>query len=165
MTEKKKLNTILIVIVLGLWGTVAYKTISRFFYSKDLVLNQSAIKDNLDFDRLNKEDFQLEKIIRDPFLDRLIISDSIVKIRSPQFPLTRKPNAIKVIPPITWPAISYYGYIKSSAKQEELVLVKINGILFRLRKNDSVGDIVLKTVYKDSIELEYNKQKRTVRSN
>lgn len=165
MTGKKKINIMLIVIVLGLWGTVAYKTISQFFYPKEVVSNQAVIENNLDLNKLNKEDFQLEKIIRDPFLNGLTKSDSILKISHPKIEKTRKPDIIKIKPSVNWPSISYYGYLKSSNKQDELVLVKIDGILFKLRKDDSVGDIILKKVYKDSIELNYNKQKKIIRIN
>lgn len=166
---KKKINILLIIVVLGLWGTVAYKTVAHFFSPEVLVANENISNKEFNLDEVNKDTFQLKKITRDPFLNMQNKSiDSISKKDYPKSPIKRIKSSTIVVRPkeITdWPSIFYYGYIKSKSKDEELVLVKIDDRLYKLRKYDQVREIILKQVYNDSIELNYNKQKRIIRIN
>ena len=61
---------------------------------------------------------------------------------------------------INWPNITYYGYIKSKDKIEELILVKIDNQLYKLRKNSNINGLIINKVYKDSIEVSFNKNKK-----
>lgn len=169
MMGKKKINIVLIVIVLGLWGTLAYKTVVQFFFPEALVVNENISNNEFNLDEVNKDTFQLKKIARDPFLNTQNKSfDSIFKNDYSKIPIKKiKPSTIVVRPKeiTNWPSIFYYGYIKSKSKDEELVLVKIDGKLHKLRKNDIFGEIKLKNIYNDSIELDFNKQKKIIRIN
>lgn len=169
MMGKKKINIVLIIIVLGLWGTVAYKTVAQFFFPETLVVNENISNNGFNLDEVNKDTFQLKKVTRDPFLNTQNKSiDSILKKDYSKIPIKKiKSSAIVVRPKeiTNWPSIFYYGYIKSKSKDEELVLVKIDEKLYKLRKYDQVREIILKQIYNDSIELNYNKQKRIIRIN
>lgn len=162
---KKRLNIILILIVLGLWGTVAYKSINRFFSSEQIVMANANSGQNFSFKRIEKDTFQLSKLNRDPFLDKSLVGNtnplpvkkvSYVKaINKPKSIETPKPSPI-------WPQVSYYGYIKSHQKTEELILVKIDNKLLKVRKNQSIEGVIIKRIFNDSIEVGFNKEKKFV---
>lgn len=161
---KKKINIVLIIIVLGLWGAVGYKTITQYFFSKGLIINTDKTNYKLNLNLINKDTFLLENIPRDPFLDEqnhtinpIVIEQypqiSILKVSSKTVDL--KPKEI-----IRWPSISYHGYIKSNGKNQELILLKIDGKLFRVRNNDIVQKLTVKELTNDSIEVSYNQERR-----
>lgn len=164
---KKKINSILIIVVLGLWGTVAYKTISQYFFSKELVANKISLNSELNLNQINKDTFNLEKVARDPFLNKqdqtaVFVSkkdySNTANIKIKTNPVVVKPKEI-----INWPLISYHGYIKSKVKNEELILIKIDEKLYKIIKGDQIEGITLKNVYNDSIELNFNKEKKVIR--
>lgn len=164
---KKKINILLIIIVLGLWGSVFYKTLNQYFFSKNesVVAIHSSAK--IQLNQINKDTFVLQTIARDPFLNnvnREIVSpaptpsanNSLAITRKVNKPIQAKPKEIMI-----WPSISYHGYIKDS--QGELVIIKINQKMFRLRKEASIQGILIKKISSDSIEVDFNKEKKTIR--
>ncbi len=161
---KKRINIALIIIVLGLWGTVGYKTISQYFLKKENNIKEDQFAGNLNLDAIKKDTFNFESINRDPFLNKQYSKpDTIVKnyTRKPMSP--PKLVVIKPKPVTIWPVVSYYGYIKSKIKTDELIMVKINNRLYKLRKNDDVEGLIIRNVYNDSVEISFNKEKRVVK--
>lgn len=169
MTAKKKINIVLIMLVLGLWGTVAYKTVSQYFFSKELVANKTQLNNELNLNQINKDTFNLEKVARDPFLNRQNRTDSLVSKKYyseiPNVKIKTNPIVLKPKVIINWPLISYHGYIRSKDKNEELILVKIDKRLYKLRKDDEIEGVTVKKVYNDSIEVNFNKGKKIIRLN
>lgn len=167
MNAKKKVNIVLIILVLGVWSTVAYKTVSEYFFSKEVVANKTQLNDELNLNQINKDAFNLEKVARDPFLNKQNQTaaffskkdySSTVKVKIKTNPVVVKPKEN-----INWPLISYHGYIKSKVKNDELILVKIDKRLYKLRKGDQIERITLKNIYNDSIELNFKKEKKVIR--
>ncbi|MDI5887617.1 hypothetical protein [Flavobacterium yafengii] len=167
MTAKKKINIVLIIVVFGLWGTVAYKTVSQYFFSKELLVNKTELNDGLNLNEINKDTFNLEKVTRDPFLNRQNNTDSFVSIKYyskiPNLKIKTNPVVLKPKVIINWPILSYHGYIRSKDKDEELILVKIDKRLYKLRKDDEIEGVTVKKVYNDSLELNFNKEKKIIR--
>ncbi|QSB27648.1 hypothetical protein [Flavobacterium sp. CLA17] len=165
---KKKINIILIVVVLGLWGSVFYKTINRFFTSKELAVNNPAGSATVKFNQINKDTFALENVNRDPFLNKQV--QEVVSRPQRQYvpnsnhsgALVKKATAAPTIKHlIVWPAISYHGYIKDS--RGEMVILKIDSKMFRLRKNDLVDGLMIKKISSDSLEVDFNKEKKIIK--
>lgn len=162
---KKTLNIILILIVLGLWGTVAYKSVNRFFSSDEIAKANVNSGQNFNFKRIEKDTFYLDKLNRDPFLDKALVVNTNplpVKKSVPYVKPINKPKPIEFKPSPIWPQVSYYGYIKSHQKTEELILVKIDNKLLKVRKNQNIEGVIIKRIFKDSIEVGFNKEKKFV---
>jgi hypothetical protein len=162
---KKKINIVLIVVVLGLWGTVCYRAVNQYFLSKKLGIKTMDVNKEFKSNQINKDTFRLENSIRDPFLDKQSQSSVLAIIMSS----SKTSNIRHITAPIikskeyiNWPAISYYGYIQSKANNEELILVKINEKMHKLKINEEVEGVTLKKVYKDSIEFIFNKEKKII---
>ena len=164
--QKKRLNIILILAVLGLWGSVIYKSLNRFFPSERngfVNVNQSQ---SLDFKKIRKDTFLLKKLNRDPFLDKALaeVPKIVVNRNTKPVIINKTPNNRPIIKvkEIIWPQVFYYGYIKSQQKTDELILVKIDNKLLKVRKNENIEGLNIKRVYKDSIEVVFNKEKKFI---
>lgn len=163
--SKKKINIALILMVLGLWGTVAYRAASQYFFSDGMALSGIQDQAGVNFSKIEKDTFALEAIGRDPFLNKSVAPVEKPIDFKPSVPRKIKPSATKTIQPkevVAWPEIQYYGYIKSRERKEELILVKIENRLYKLRKNDQVDGMFIRKVYNDSVEVYFNKEKRIV---
>lgn len=161
---KNKINIALIALVLGLWGTVAYKHIYKYFASTEIINLESERSNQINFNEIKKDTFLLESISRDPFLNKKnyiepVFTESQTKIE--------KPIAIKIPevykPEIICPNIEYFGFIKSNNKNDELILVKISNRLYKSRKNDLIEDVLLEKVARDSIVVFFNKKRKVVK--
>ncbi|WP_300570380.1 hypothetical protein [Flavobacterium sp.] len=165
--SKKKINIALLIVVLALWGTVGYKTISQYFFSKELAFNDVKLNTKLNFNQIKKDTFNLESIQRDPFLNNNseppTNTEVVKKVYLPKKVVSKPVAAPK--PVLQWPAIFYYGYIKSKDKTEELILVKIDRQLHKLRKNDQIDGLTIKKVFNDSIEVSFYKEKKIIKVN
>jgi hypothetical protein len=160
---KKKINIILIIAVLGLWGTVGFKTINRYFGDNTIITNAATQTKNVSFKRIDKDTFALEKINRDPFLNKQLQEQATpVKLASYHNPIKKAPAIVpkKTIANVNWPTLKYFGYLKS--KDQELVLLKIDSKLHKLKLNDPVDGLVVKRKFKDSIEVSFNSESRII---
>ena len=160
---KKKINIVLLLVVLGLWGLLVYRFVKQYNFKNDTVLvphNNSSYSDK----RLKSKDtFEMVPINRDPFLGTLG-SKKITKVNYRYTGIT----APKKAPPLKKqvPFIEYYGYIKSnSPSQKELVMIKSNGMLLKIKLGEEKEGVKVLKIFKDSIQFSFNKEKYYVRKN
>jgi hypothetical protein len=162
---KKRINIVLLLLVLGLWGTVAYKTISQYFFAKVNTIKDDGFTGEINLETIKKDTFVFETIDRDPFLKKQYSKPDTILLKSRIIKPVIIPKKVEVKPkPVTiWPLVDYYGYIKSKEKVQELILVKIDNRLHKLRKADEVDGLFINKVYNDSIEVTFNKEKRVIK--
>jgi hypothetical protein len=159
---KKKINILLIVAVGGLWGTVGYRFITNYFFDNS-INNSIAVRTDYTTKLVTQRDtFVLQNISRDPFLNKLAITSSSVSpsMRNTGYTARKHTPVVKPVPVAKyWPEIQYYGYIKSG-KNNEVALLKINGQLLKLHKGESRNEITIQNVFKDSIAVMFNREKK-----
>ena len=163
MLSKKTINVVLICVVISLWGTVLYKYVNRFFIEDTTLISQDNPNFNLTFNVIEKDTFKLSKLKRDPFLNKMYTNTERVTYKKTALKNTL-PKPIVITEQskfVAFPNIEYFGYIKSKNKSEELVLLKVNNRLERVKINSNIDGLVIKKIYKDSIEIYFNKEKRT----
>jgi len=159
---KKTLNIILLIAVLGLWGSAGYKFLRNYFFMDTATVSSPEPEINFNGIITQRDTFLLEPVNHDPFLNKLSTIQNELEKETPkkkykpvsQVNKIKQPTAIPV-----WPDVSYYGFIKSG-QNKELALLKINGNLFRLHKGDSKDGIVVKEVYRDSVKVDFKKERR-----
>lgn len=159
---KKKVNILLLLVVVGLWGTVIYRYTHRFLFQSNDYLPQ-AITVNSNINRIvAKDSFELPIITRDPFLNKTTVTKTISK--NHYIPRKRtiastttiaKQTTITALPK---PNIKYYGYIKSQGAISELFLIKVNGKLLKLKLNQEAENLKITQVKNDSVKIVYNKK-------
>jgi hypothetical protein len=161
---KKRINIILLTLVLGLWGTVIYKYVSQYFTKKDsFINNQNEVSINSSKIK-EKDTFSLNLLNRDPFLNKSYYSENkpVVLKKTISTPKTNVKPIINNIPKAPFPNINYLGYIKSKEKKYELALLKINGKFQRLKINQEIDNIKLLSITKDSVRIKYFNDEKNI---
>lgn len=161
---KKKINIFLLLLVLGLWGVVAYRSLNNFFFtevSDKSELNATAVS----LKKIEKDSFELIELKRNPFTNKPIITKDVVSNRkfvsktSSSVVSKRKPSGsiFKITP--TQPKIiesnydyKFIGTIKNQSKGE-MVVIRINDKIYNLFLNVKQGNYLVKKIYKDSVLL------------
>lgn len=168
---KKKINVALILIVLTVWGFVASKTLNQYFFLDKKTNHNIKHNSSLKINQINKDTFSICHIDRDPFLNKenRVITASFTQntyFKSTVIKRKLKPVITKHIEILNWPLITYHGYINSKDQNNELlILVNIDKKLYKLKLNEQSEGITLKKIFKDSIELDFNREKRIFRLN
>lgn len=163
---KKKINIVLIIVVLALWGTVGYRALNRQFTNREMSLEKQNQLGNTTINQINKDTFKLENINRDPFSNKEFRTESVtvpVKKYFMTYPTIKKTYVSIVKPQIdlSWPTLKYYGYFKS--KDQELILLKVDSKLCKLKLNDPLNGLIVTKKYKDSIIVFFNSESRIIR--
>ena len=163
---KKIINIGLIVFVLILWGTIVYRYVNNYFYSQSSIIEEEYNQYSLI--KINKRDtFSLANLNRDPFLGKTtkkykpqsVNNNSSAKISNK----TIKPISSKI--PTTIPTIEYFGIIKSSSKKDEMIIVKINNTVKKMRLNSEFEGVKVYKVFKDSILISFNYKTLSIKRN
>lgn len=164
---KKRINIVLLVLVLGLWGAVIYKYVNNFFFKNQQEVTASVVANPDQTKIKDKDTFELKNLTRDPFLNKTIARNNnyestktkykkIIKIDNSD----RKSQLIQE----PFPNIDYLGYIKSVSKQNELVLLKVNGKLMKFRINETQDKLRVIKIFKDSVKVSFGKVVKTIKS-
>ena len=160
---KKKVNVFLIIAVVSLWAIVGYRIIGAYFFD---VKNESVFLNDYgkhQFKLIEKDTFKLLAVKRDPFLNKMVSEKNEKKVEiNAVIPIKKKINSIKKENlEIPFPVVHYYGYIKSEKKKDEMVILKINNQMKRLRRNETFIELKIVEVFKDSIKLSNGHQIKT----
>jgi hypothetical protein len=158
---KKKLNIVLLILVMCLWGTVIYKYVNQYFIKNEPFNFKTKSNYTFKNEILKKDTFNLEKIDRDPFLGNMttlfkdINTTSHKKNSRKQLNIEPQKVAKKI-----FPNIIYYGYIKATDKSQETILLFIDGKFSRLNLNEDKDGLKIISLKKDSIRVFFNKELR-----
>ena len=151
---------ILLPLVIIIWGLISYRLYSTL--KKDEL--SSPEKDRAIIPSSNEiisPNFEISPNYRDPFLGKLVSEKKIAKQGGSKI----TPSKQKLpSPSVPWPLIKYGGIIKNQQSNSQLVLVTINGKENIMKVNQSSNDILLNKIYKDSIEVVFQKEKKVVKN-
>lgn len=120
----------LLIVVLGVWGTIAYK-IWAGLSNDDAEIVQQDI--NVSFNpSKNKsiDTFSVQTFSRDPFLGTLYKPKT-----------TKNTSHSKKQQPLVWPAIQYNGSIQSQQTKQKLFVVTIDGVQQLAKRGQSIGEL------------------------
>ncbi len=163
--NKRVINSILISFTVIIWALVSYKVFKYFNSDAQIPDNSNTIliSDSSSLFNFSKDTFDLKKVHRDPFLGK-INSTREPKINTA---LQSRSKNTKNSKPIryAWPKLNYYGYVKGVHSSSELILIKIDNKLRKIREGKQLEGIVLKKVYRDSIVVMMNKELKTIVKN
>ncbi len=158
--KSKKGVYFLLVVVLAIWGSVIYKL---FFQNKggdDYVMNRPVfVPEQIDLTSLN-DTFFIHPNYRDPFLgkgiEKHIKTSASVSVIKP----LEKPTVVSTL---KWPAVAFHGLIRNQKSNKQIALVQIEGHTYNMTPGDIQSGIELKRCFKDSVQLLFNMEKRTVK--
>ncbi len=153
--KNKKLLYVLIPGTLLVWGMILHKVFTTMdggdagqFQNTQFVASVST--------EIVNDTFSINPDYRDPFSEKVV--KKIVTVAHTTAP---KPTVPKVLTP--WPAIVYGGIIKNQKSNKQLALIQINGQSNMMKTGEEVNGIQLTKVFRDSIEVEFQKEKKHIR--
>ncbi|WP_298487851.1 hypothetical protein [uncultured Maribacter sp.] len=164
--NKKIANGLLIFGVLIIWIFVLKRTTHIFKNENSNVLTYSSIENEPEIDiKFKKDTFNIGVYKRDPFLDgygktfkRKMNNSKNTPKKVNKKPISKKNIGSKML----WPKLKYYGYMKGGSNKEKLALIKMNNKLHRVRSQQEINNILVYSVFADSVILKMNSQFKTV---
>jgi len=157
--QHKKTNKILIIAVALIWGVVLYKFSVPYLMTTDTVVIADVLVKPPQAILRKRDTFNLMIPLRDPFLGSTTSAKKSVVISSKPTKTTRsKPVASK-----NWPKIAYLGFVKSQTSASKLGLLRVDGVLKRVRKGATVGSIRIKDISDDHIAIQMGKDVKDFR--
>lgn len=157
--NRKYLNSILIVLLIVIWGSVIYKYFGKQHTNSK---SQEFVDASMPFEynsKMTKDTFKLELINTNPFKVLKKIKTSIVSKPS----LPKKTQKKVVNPIIKWPTITYHGFVKGDGKTTRLILLKIENKLYRKREKETIKEVTLIKAHNDSLIVMFNNSKKTIK--
>ncbi|WP_299311231.1 hypothetical protein [uncultured Aquimarina sp.] len=158
--QKKKINKILIIAVALIWGVVIYKFAAPYFLTNDVVVTADALVSPPKIFLRKKDTFNLNIPNRDPFLGKTLNKRN-ASVFIPSRP--QKKSRSKTVASKSWPRIEYLGFIKSKESSSRLGLLRVNGVLKRVRSGADMQGVKVKTISEDKITLQFQKDVRDFR--
>jgi len=149
---KNKTKTyVLLIIVLGVWGAIAYQIWSGLHQDIPEIIQQDI---NTAFNPLNKvemDTFSVQVFDRNPFLGTL----TKAKVNN------QKRNTRIKTTPFVWIPISYQGLIKNPSSKEQLYVLTINGQQHLLKRGQNRDGVSLVRGDSKKVTVKYkNHQKK-----
>jgi type II secretory pathway component PulC len=143
---------VLLVIVLGVWGTIAYKILNGISPSVP-----QANKQELDIafkpdKRTQMDTFSVTPVNRDPFLG--VLTHNIQKVTSKKVEPKPKKSSL---------SISYSGMVSNQKASDKVFIVNIRSKQYLLKKGQTIDSVKLIKGDLDKIVVSYNNKSLTVK--
>jgi hypothetical protein len=142
----------LLVVVLGVWGTVGYKIWSGLSPEIPEVKQQDVFVNFNPKPSTTVDLFSVQTAERDPFLVTLI---------KPQIKNTMSLTT-KQTKTIVWLPISYHGLVKKQGSKQEVFVVNINGKQQLLKLRQSIEGVTLVKGNTKEIIVRYKNHQKTI---
>jgi len=155
---KKVINGLLIAFCVVIYGAIFLKAFGKKNKVSDSIATIPNFKGNFNSNNTTKDTFKLYVTDRSPFGEpsrsRKVISKPIAKNL---FRLEKKETVI------SWPEISYFGFVKNKNNDQKLAVVKVNNVLYKKREGDELSDgLKIVRAYGDSIIVSYMRNTKTI---
>ncbi len=163
--KNKKTLFILIPLNLFVWGYIGF-----VFYSSLNKKEQLVIRDNFPVQTglalAETDTFSLALNYNDPFKDIFGGSNSLrytgnISVNKTANPVKKNVKSNAVV--VNWPSIKYGGVIKNPKAKKVLALVAINNKEYMLKPGEVKDSVKLIAVFRDSITVQYLKEKRIIK--
>jgi len=160
--KNKKVQVVLIIVVLLIWGTILYKFL---FYNDDEQKSEIVFRNEKEKENTNiiPDTFNLLCNYNDPFLSGVVFHENITESADDKESETKLPEIKNVIKPVVWPELKYCGLIQNIKSESKTGLLKINKKEYVIYENFIVKDIVVVKVYNDSIILKLEEEIKTLK--
>ncbi|HET8885629.1 MAG TPA: hypothetical protein VFM70_04660 [Salinimicrobium sp.] len=148
----KKKTYLLLVLVICIWGFIAYKIFSTLNPTEQ---NMEISDFTVEFNPNNPQTvdtFSINPVQRDPFL-------GTIKKKNTTSVKTSSAEKVK----IEWPLITYQGMVKKSdSKNERVFVVTINNKQYLMKLGQTVEEISLQDGSAEEIQIRYKNRSKKV---
>lgn len=151
----------LLVATLLIWVFIFIKIYNSVYDKNEPVLSAlNSYKNEQEI--LSVDTFSIHPDYRDPFLGKIVSAPQPDRNGSVQIKRQDK-IVIPAAASTQWPVIQYDGMIKNQKLNKQLALIRIDGIAATMKIGDETDKIRLCKIFRDSVELCFNKEKRIFR--
>lgn len=158
--NKKALNSILIIALLGIWGSITFRVVST---TSEEVIPEIAINNVIPKKLKSQEvDFIINASYRDPFLGKSYTTYKRPSAKKTTPKRNTKPIQPKIEQPKTnWSFIVYRGIFKSE-KGKFVGMVSINNNDHMIKEGIEIKEVTFHKILKDSLLVEYHHEKKYI---
>lgn len=149
----------LVVLVLGIWGTIAYK----IFQSRDTedMPESTHVVEHVNNSAETRDDYPLLLRYRDPFLDGKPKPKVASQAKKPAAKKDKLiDTSLNIIVP--WEKIEYMGSIYNATRKITLATIRIDGAEHMAKQGEFVAGFKIENVTNDSIQLSFGLQTKYV---
>jgi len=154
--KKVKTKQLLLPLSIGVWAIVLYQVYVTVIDSPPEGVVKKTIHPTQSHEALVKDSVVLLLNYSDPFLDKSI------RPSTKQSPIHTRVAKPQQQTEVSWPSIDYLGSLHNKNRGRCLVNLNVNGKNVILSKGQDFQGIKLLSVYSDSIELSFCKQKKII---
>ena len=156
--KNKKINYLLIPVVVMIWGYVAYSLIT--YGEEEEKIEPILINSIIDRQGGDKERKKLYLNYRDPFLKGIRTQRRVSPVKASVKNAEKTPER-----KIEWGEVVYNGYLQNKDDEKKIGLLKINGTNVLAVTGESTTDIIIREIRQDSILLEKEDVRQWFRKN
>lgn len=161
MLKGKTATYLLIAAVATVWGVIIFRIVGSLGDEEPVAIHTtSAKKAPLDDYAFQPDTTHLLLNYRDPF-GKSKAPQTIDTTASGKRERKMSTLAIAAKPEITWPTISYGGYIQNPETKKLIALLHINGRNTMLAEGESADGVILIKNLRDSVRLRYQGKTRS----
>lgn len=155
--NKKKVNYILIPVVLLIWGYIAYIIINGFSKEEKTFTINNRLSP-IEIDSVKSDSFVLQANYIDPFLKNKTYQTSRSSSKIISKPKINTPKKEVIKPSVNWNFIHYHGRIKNQKTGKHVAMMNISGKDYLINEGESKDDVKLIKLLEDSIKISYQKE-------
>ncbi len=160
--KNKKMLYILVPLTALLWGMIIYKIMNAVNGTGEAVFQPLSV--DVQQSEMISDTFTIEANYRDPFNSKEVRKVSIQTNSLLQNNNIQTKNKIeKPVVSVSMPNVVYMGMIKNQKQNKQIVMIQINGNINNMIVGDKIDGVELVKIYKDSVEMKYNKERFFVR--
>lgn len=166
MKGNKTTNTLMLIVVIAIWGAFFYKLFYGNRPDEELSLPMSDAATEISFNK-SSDTFRIMNNYSDPFLYhdksfRQQASQSNNNSKTISTSVKKDPQPIKPAQPVSVVDLKYLGMIKNNASKKKIAMLSINGKNYFAQENETLENIKVLVIYKDSVKILSGKQKQTL---
>lgn len=151
--NKKGKTYLLLVVVLGIWGTIGYQVYSKLNPDEMPVVATNSSVSFSPKQEMTKDTFSISTSHRDPFLGTAYQA----KQNSTQTSAVKKSKDTIVFPPL-----SYKGVISKQQSSQNIFIIEISGTQQLFKVGKQVDDITLIKGDKKSVLVSFKGKRKTI---
>ncbi len=160
--KNKKMLYILVPLTALLWGMIIYKIMNAVNGTGEAVFQPLSV--DVQQSEMISDTFTIEANYRDPFNSKEVRKVSIQTNSLLQNNNIQTKNKIeKPVVSVSMPNVVYMGMIKNQKQNKQIVMIQINGNINNMIVGDKIDGVELVKIYKDSVEMKFNKERFFVR--
>ena len=163
--KNKKLSYALLVFVVLLWGAIGYK-VSKTYWGGEEYIEGAALEDfDLSTIEIQTAKYQLKTAYQDPFLKGKgsRSSGNVQPVEKGKATKKVQPKPFLIQPKIAWPKVEFTGCISSKTSANMKGIITINQKEYLVKEGDTVENIDVVSMHKDSIQLKFKENLKTFR--